>query len=200
MDALAVEAYDALKRKLPAQAIVRREICTTCKQSIVAGSRRLDAPNRHDCSALDAKLQSYLLLYPCGRCGTVFTAMSNMGMHKCSMHPGTYTNDGYTCCGRKRFECNNPAVHNGVWARRGHSEPVPFEPQGCTPCDHVNWKAPEWTQTTDRDIDVQRELPDQIFALLEPLATDRPGWVVEDGKGLLRGRKLSPTEKKGGTL
>ena len=200
MDALAAEAYDALQQKLPQGALVQREICTTCKQSIVAGSRRLGAPNRHDCAALGEKLHSYLLLYPCARCGTAFTAMSNMGMWKCAKHPGKYTNDGYTCCGRKRFECNNPAVFNGVWARHGHVEPLPFEPPGCTPCDHMHAQAPEWTQTNEKDIDVQRDLPDQIFALLEPLATDRPGWVVEDGRGLLRGRDLSPAEKRGETL
>jgi hypothetical protein len=200
MDAYSAEAYDALNTKLALASIVRREICSTCKQSIVAGSRRLNAPNRHDCAGLAEKMQSYLLLYPCHRCGDVFTAMSNMGMWKCREHPGVYTNDGYTCCGRKRIECNNPAVHNGIWARRGIVEPIPFEPPGCTPCDHIHNDAPAWTQTAGSGIDVQRDLPDQIFALLEPLATDRPGWVVEDGKGLLRGRDLCPTEKKGGAL
>lgn len=201
MDALSLNAYTELQSKIPNAGRVRREICSSCKQSIVFGSRKVGAKNRHDCNALDEQMRSYLLMYRCQRCGDVFTGMSNMGMHQCTHHPGIYTNDGYTCCGKKRIECNNPYVNNMVWERRGRVMPDPYEPAGCTPCDHTHGSMPSHTNTSvGEGVDVQVDLPEQIFALMEPLATSRPGFVVKNNKGLLVGRGLCPVEKRGETL
>ena len=183
--------------------VVRREICPNCQQSIVAGSRRLGAPNRHDCVQLEATAKEFLLMYPCIRCGDIFTGISAMGSWECRRHTGKYSEEhGYSCCGRKKIQCNNPAVHNMVWARQGRCHPNPFEPQGCTPCDHYNPKAPNSVDTTWRSVDVQRDLPQNVLAAMLPAVADRPGFkVLQNAQGqniaVLRGAGESPVEKSG---
>lgn len=178
---------------------VRRVRCPVCKQTVPEDT--LGVPGGHNCAAVRETSNDFLLMYQCARCGDVFTSMSNIGNWQCRMHPGKYTLEGYTCCGRKRFEPNNPAVHNMVWSRRGVTCPDPFDPAPCTPCDHVYHGMPMATNTVWYSPDVQRDLPDQVFANLVPLATERPGFAVvknKDGEsvGVLRGRDQSPAEKK----
>ena len=180
---------------------VQREKCPVCKQSIPKGTFR----NGHNCAAMKEANDDFLLMYQCLRCGDVFTGLSNIGNWQCRMHPGRYTLNGYTCCGRKKIEPTNPAVHNMVWTRRNVPYPDPFDAPPCTPCDHVHKCMPACTNTMQRTIDVQRDLPDQVFANLVPTATERPGFSVvtsPDGTKIaaLRGRDQCPVEKKGITL
>ena len=179
---------------------VQRVKCPVCKQSIPKDM----LGNGHQCAAVKETNRDFLLMYQCARCGDVFTGLSNIGNWQCMTHPGRYTLDGYTCCGRKKIEPSNPAVHNMVWARRNQPYPDPFDAPPCTPCDHVCHGMPDSTNALKKSLDVQRDLPDQVFANLIPTATDRPGFEVvgSDGNkiGVLRGRGQSPAEKKGVTL
>lgn len=176
---------------------IQRIKCPLCKQSVP-----LDSFQAHQCSDVRETNKDFMSVYQCERCGDVFTGMSNLGNWQCKMHPGKYTPEGYTCCGRKRFEPTNPAVHNMVWKRRGIDYPLPFEPPPCTPCDHVCYKMPASTNAIHNLIDVQRDLPDQVFANLVPTATARPGFQVKkdaDGVniGVLTGRDKCKAEKNG---
>ena len=141
------------------------ERCSKCKQMVPQGSRRVGAHNRHDCAALDADTKEWSLLYKCTRClrhgkHVVFTGLSNVGQWECRYHPGKYIPEqGYSCCGRKRMFPNNPFVHNGVWSRRGQLAPLPFEPEGCTPCDHYHSDIPRATCAIQRPLDVQPIFP-----------------------------------------
>lgn len=181
---------------------VERVKCPVCKQSVPKGT--LGASGGHNCAAAKETSGDFLLMYQCERCGDVFTGMSNVGNWQCRMHPGKYTSEGYACCGRKKIEATNPAVHNMVWKRRGIPYPDPFDAPPCTPCDHVCHSMPMSTKTMWQHIDVQRDLPDQVFANLVPMATQRKGFCVmeQQGKkvGVLKGRDDCPTEKKGGFL
>jgi len=181
---------------------VERVKCPVCKQSIAKGT--FNVPGGHQCAAVEETNKDFLLLYQCVRCGDVFTGMSNIGNWQCMMHPGKYTLDGYTCCGRKKIEPSNPAVHNMVWARRNQRYPDPFDAPPCTPCDHMHHSMPDSTNALKKSLDVQRDLPDQVFANLTPMATDRKGiqiiGPVDNRVAVLAGRDLCPTEKKGGSL
>lgn len=183
-------------RKLP------RERCPKCKQMIVRGSRRVGAPNRHDCAALGAATAEWSLLYRCTRCEgqgrhTLFTGLSNVGQWGCRRHPGVYTEaGGYSCCGRKRHYACNPYLDNGVWSRQGQLPPLPFEPEGCTPCDHFHADMPRATSALARPLDVERDIPTSVISLMDPPAPKRLGFVVELHKGLLRGSGTPPRRKQ----
>lgn len=181
---------------------VVRVKCPVCKQSVPKST--LNVAGGHQCAAVRETNNDFLLMYQCLRCGDVFTGMSNVGNWQCMTHPGKYTLDGYTCCGRKKIEPSNPAVHNMVWKRRNQPYPDPFDAPPCTPCDHVYHGMPASTNAAGKSLDVQRDLPDQVFANLVPTATERPGFKVvgpEGNKiGVLRGRDQSPAEKEGLTI
>lgn len=179
---------------------IQRVKCPLCKQKVAQ-----DRMAQHQCAAVKEVCEDFMLMYQCDRCGDVFTGMSNMGNWQCMMHPGKFTPEGYTCCGRKRFEPTNPAVHNMVWKRRGIVCPLPFDPPPCTPCDHVSRKMPASTNALRSLVDVQRDLPDQVFASMVPTATDRPGFQVVKGAdganvGVLNGRDKSKAEREGRSL
>jgi len=189
---------DAQKDVVP----LKRVKCPVCKQSTPEGT--FNVAGGHQCAAVKETNEDFLLMYQCVRCGDVFTGMSNVGNWQCKMHPGKYTLKGYACCGRKKFEGTNPAVHNMVWKRRGIPFPDPFDAPACTPCDHVHHSMPMSTNTMWQSMDVQRNLPDQVFANLVPTATDRPGFKIVGPQGnqigVLQGRDQCPTEKMGLTL
>ena len=181
---------------------VKRVKCPVCKQSIPEGT--FNVPGGHQCEAVKETHSDFLLMYQCVRCGDVFTGMSNIGNWQCMMHPGKYTPDGYTCCGRKKIEPSNPAVHNMVWKRRNQPYPDPFDAPPCTPCDHMHHSMPDSTNALKKSLDVQRDLPDQVFASLMPMATDRRGMQIigpdNNRAAVLAGRDKSPAEKKGESL
>jgi hypothetical protein len=186
-----------------------RLFCRICKQHYV-----LDPNNpgeRHDCAALAAAAQDFLLMYECQVCKEVFTPLSNVGMHQCRCHPGTYDPDtGWSCCGKRRVEITGRYVHNMVWQRRGQIEPLPprfvdrrgyqlsngrtvkLPPDGCTPCDHRHTKLPPALSARRAPLDTAR-MPVQVLAQLRPPAPDRPGWDTTR-PGMLRGRGRSPAE------
>ncbi len=197
----ALEVIDSrLNQNDDGVAPVERVKCPVCKQSIPKGT----FGKGHKCAAVEETNRDFLLLYQCVRCGDVFTGMSNIGNWQCMMHPGKYTLEGYTCCGRKKIEPTNPAVHNMVWKRRNQPYPDPFDAPPCTPCDHLHHSMPDSTNALKKSLDVQRDLPDQVFANLTPMATDRRGIQIigpDDNRvAVLAGRDLCPTEKKGGSL
>lgn len=184
-------------RKLPGQ----WEMCPKCKQQVPKGSRQVGALNRHDCGALGETLQDWGLVYKCTRCEhvgrhVVFTGLSNVGQWACRWHPGTYAEDtGYSCCGRRRQYASNPYLENGVWSRLNQLPPLPFEPEGCTACDHFHIDAPPATSALKRPLDVQQDLPHRVLALMTPPVEKRRGFRTQDGRGFLRG-SASPAKKK----
>ena len=179
---------------------IQRVRCPVCKQTVA-----LDKYEAHQCGAVMETNKDFISSYQCERCGDVFTGMSNLGNWQCKMHPGKYTSEGYTCCGLKKFVPTNPAVHNMVWKRRRVPYPDPFDPPPCTPCDHVCRNMPGITNAICTPVDVQRDLPDQVFANLVPTATDRPGFQVVKDKngvntGVLKGRDKCKAEREGKSL
>ena len=55
---------------------------------------------------------------------------------------------------------------------------------------------PRATSALARDLDVQRDIPHRVFSLMDPPAPERPVFVVDDGKGLLRGSGTPPRRKQ----
>ena len=187
---------------LPGDVALSRVSCPVCKQSIPEGT--FNVPGGHQCGAVKEANRDFLLMYQCVRCGDVFTGMSNIGNWQCMEHPGKYTADGYACCGRKKIDPSNPAVHNMVWSRRGIPYPDSIDAPPCTPCDHLHHSIPDSTNAMKNSLDVQRDLPDQVFANLTPMAANRRGFQIVGPAGnraaVLVGRDKCPTEKKGGFL
>ena len=181
--------------------------CSVCKQFYILDPS--EPP--HDCARLAAAAQDYLLMYECHACKEIFTPLSNVGMHQCRCHPGTYDLDtGWSCCGRRRVEITGRYVHNMVWQRRGQIEPLPphltdrrayrqsngryvkYAPDGCTPCDHRHVALPPALSAERAPLSVWK-IPEQVRGHMEGLET-RPGFRAETQ--VLVGRGKSPAETR----
>lgn len=81
----------------------------------------------------------------CLRCSKKYDVVDNIGMFKCTYHPGTYDDEkGWSCCQRKKRRMRQRLYH-------GFEKVMVFEERhtGCTPCDHDNEDPVDLSQYLD---------------------------------------------------
>lgn len=75
----------------------------------------------------------------CYNCSQKYDVVDNIGMFRCTFHPGTYDEDtGWSCCRKKkrRLRYRTFQGFEKVQVRRERHS-------GCTPCDHNHCSAEE---------------------------------------------------------